>query len=314
MRTTTTISVFRHEQPAPDVWESVERVLADWERAGGAPVDRQVEFIRMIELTDPADRATLVGRLEDLGAAMHVVRRDVLEPADYREADYVGIFGVDLGPGFVDDAPEQLRDAGPCLECGQHDVLDVEQTGPFVVDDQALDRPAIDGSGPGPDGWQVVGLPGGGLAVSRPVADSLADLEGVVLRDLLTVAGPSRRLAQLESDRPVLVPCRVHTDVDGPPHCTTCGRARGQVRGPVFVSTAQTADRDLISSHRGGRAFLFLSRPALDDLERLAPSGLWVHGVLRVCNHWHLAPGSGAGDGTEPDKKERGSSPCRKPH
>jgi hypothetical protein len=285
VRTTTIVSVFRHEQPTPEVWESVERVLADWEREGGAPVDRQVEFIRMIELDEPAGRDTLVGRLEDLGAAMHVVRRDLLEPADYREADYVGIFGVDLGSGFVSDDPEELRDIGPCPECGQHDVLDVEQTGPFVVDEEALDGPAVDGAHPGPDGWQVVGLPGGGLAVSRPLADSLADLEGVVLRELLTDTGPSRRLVQLESDRPVLVPCRVHTDVDGPPHCTTCGRARGQVRGHVFVSTAQTAGRDLISGHRGSRAFLFLRRRALDDLERQAPSGLWIHGVLRLCDH-----------------------------
>lgn len=284
MRTTTSISAFRHEQPAPEVWDAVERLLTTWERSGGT-VGRPADFIRQVEVPDPAESASLVARLEELGAALHVVRRDLLEPEDYRQADYVGIFGVDLGPDLVRNEDEVVVDTGPCPECGQHDVLDVEQTGTFTVDGSALAQPAVDGSRPGRQGWEVVGLPGGGLAVSPSLADWFGGISGAELRELVDLEGRSSRMVQVVADRTVLVPCRTHTVVDGPTHCTSCGRARGDVHGHTWVSAAQTGGREVFSRHRGGRAFLVLARSALDVLEERRPAGLELHGVLRVCEH-----------------------------
>ena len=285
MRTTTAIAVLRHEQPTTDVWVAVEAVISAWEREGGPEFDRQVDFLREVELTDSAARDDLVARLYAVGAAVHVVPRNVLEPRDYEQAEYVGIFGVDLGPAFVSNADDAVVDSGPCPECGGHDELDVEQVADFQVDESWLQRPAAAGTRPPEQGWEVVGLPGGGLAVSRPLAEQLQQLEGVTFRDLLVGGVPSDRLVQVVAERSVLVPCRVHTRVEGAPHCPTCGRARGDVLGYFWVSPAQTGGRDLISRHRGRHAFLAASRPAMDLLDRHAPAGLWVHDVLRLCEH-----------------------------
>lgn len=259
MITTHFVTLYQHEQPDA-LWSTVDDLLA------GLAVDRSLDFARAVSLGTASAADELAVRLRDVGLVVHVSSDTVLDDSDYEQADYVGVYGAEPGEGLVKNPDRALVPTGPCPACGGQDILDVEQAEPFEIDRTQLDLQV-----------EVVQLPGGGLAVSDRLARLLDGLHGIRRTEL------TPGLVQLSADRLVLVPCRTHTTVHGDPHCTDCGRARGEVVGYFWVSGAQVAGADLVARNRNGMSFLFASRRLLEVLG--SPTGLSTYDVMRVCNH-----------------------------
>lgn len=246
----------------------------------GTPVDRSVPgaVIARFTASDAAAKDRLLARLDDVaGAAVHVVPLQELDEADYADADFVAVTGAPVDAVLNESAA--LIDAGPCPRCGKHDALDVEQAAPFVLDEERVAREA-----PG----LALELAMRGLALTRAQADGwdAAGLRGADFRPMRSGATgrPSDRFVQLVARSTVLLPCPRHTRVVGPAHCPECGRANGRVEGWFTVPRDSAGDVDVVSRHPNRLAFLFLSRRALDVLERLGPTGLDPYDALRLCD------------------------------
>lgn len=227
---------------------------------------------------DVAEKDRLLAKLDAVaGAAMHVVQLDEFDDADYATADFVAVTGTTADA--VLNEPAALVDAGPCRVCGKHDVLDVDQVAPFVIDEGRVAREA-----PG----LALDLAGRGLALTRAQADAwdAAGLRGADFRTVLDGATgrPSDRYAQLAATTIVLLPCARHTTVVGPSHCPECGRANGRVDGWFTVPRDVAGGLDVVSRHPNRIAFLLLSRRALDVLEEIGPTGLDPYDALRLCD------------------------------
>ena len=246
----------------------------------GPPVDGSVPGALLARFTAPeaAAKDRLLARLDDItGAAIHVVLLDEFDRADYAAADFVAVTGAPVDAVLNESAA--LVDAGPCRRCGKHDVLDVEQVVPFVLDEERVAREA-----PG----LALDLAMRGLALTRVQADAwdAAGLRGAEFRPVRDGATghPSDRFVQLAARTSVLLPCPRHTQVVGPAHCPECGRANGRVEGWFTVPRDAAGDVDVVSRHPNRIAFLFLSRRALDVLEGLGPTGVDdPYDALRLC-------------------------------
>jgi hypothetical protein len=286
------VAAFSHEQPDPAVWEALVRAVDEWNRWDGPRVDTEVDGMRLAAFDETQQEAQerLVARLRALpGAVVQVSARQHLDQTDYDAADLVGVSGMDPLDGFVVNESAALIDLPPCSTCGQQDLLDREQVAPLRVDEEQLDEAAADGSLPGGSGWDLVGLPHGGLAVSRRLvaAWETARLTGVVVGDLLAASTGRRseRVVQVTAARAVLPPCPEHTVSEGAPHCPACGRARSNTIGLVHVRPDQVGTEDLVSAHPQRHALLYLSRRAYESTLAISPAGLVVQDAWSVCRH-----------------------------
>ena len=284
--------MFAHEQPEPAVWDALVRSVDEWNRWDGPRVDTEVDGMRLRSFDDAQQAAQerIVTQLRRIpGAVVQVSSRQHLEDADYAVADLVGFSGVDLAEGFVSSEGAALLSLPPCQACGQQDLFDREQVGPFVIDERQLDRPSADGSLPSGVGWDLVSLPHGGLAVSRRLFTSweAEGLTGLVPTELVgwSTGRPSQQVVQVSAAQAFVLPCAVHTLSEGAPHCQLCGRARSTTCGFVHTRRDQAGGVDVVSAHPGRHALLYLSRHAYDLTVALAPAGLLVDDAWLLCEH-----------------------------
>lgn len=246
----------------------------------GTPVDQSAPGALLARFTAPhaVAKDRLLARLDEVaGAAIHVVPLAELDEADYAAADFVAVTGAPVDAVLNESAA--LVDAGPCGRCGKHDVLDVQQVAPFVLDEERVAKEA-----PG----LALDLAMRGLALTRAQANAweAAGLRGADFRPVRegTTGRPSDRFVQVAASTTALLPCPRHTRVVGPAHCPECGRANGRVEGWFTVPREAAGHVDVVSRHPNRIAFLFLSRRALDVLERLGPTGLDPYDALRLCD------------------------------
>jgi hypothetical protein len=269
------VSLHAHEQPSAAVWERLVGATAAWNDDESATFDTSLPFMRVAVVDDAPTRDRLVGQLRDVaGAVVHVDPSNRLEPSDFAEADYVGVFAAPSDVDVVTNANDVLESAGPCPACGLQDAFDVRQNGSFVLRKQ-------------PDDADVLNLPGGGLAVSQRVLDVLAHVGATGFTSIDLLDGPSGETStqwrQLVASTAVLVPCPEHTIVHGDPCCRVCGRALGQVEGRVWIRAEKVAGLDVVARHRGRRAMLHVSRRVHDSLSGCV--GIQASEVFFTCRH-----------------------------
>lgn len=266
------VSCFAHEQPDPDVWAALARVVDGY---GAGPGGQAPPFMRVVTVDTPDQRDTLLARLRAVpDAVVRVGPSTRLSATDLSTAEFVAAWPAEERLTVM-GVEETLAASGPCPTCGLTDSLDVVQQRPFTVVDDAVDG-------------DVSALPAGGWAVS---SRALGVLESVGATGFTTVdilVGPgSRRSArwfQLLAGRAVLAPCPVHTEVEGGPFCPTCGAAGGTVVGFFWVPPA-VADCDVFARHPSLRTMLHLSRRVADALAGRGATDVTFTDVARVCRH-----------------------------
>ena len=269
-----TISCFAHEQPDAGVWSALTREVDQWPQArGDVPPP---SFMRIFTVGTPHERDLIVTRLREVsGAVVNLGPSTRLDEADFASAEYVAAWPAAERLVVVDPG-EALVSSGPCPACGMEDAFDVSQQRGFRVTDDAHDG-------------DVSGLPAGGLAVSSRVLDVLRAVgaSGYATRDVLVGPGAtvSTRWFQLVAERSVLVPCPVHTQIEGELFCATCGAAHGTVVGYFWAPPSIVAGLDVFARHPSLRTMLHLSRRLADALDAAGVTGLTCSDVVRVCDH-----------------------------
>jgi len=291
-----TITLLRHEQPSDEAWIELEHAVSAWNASDGPPFAPVADFMRLVTF-DEATRPRMAVLLRELervkratGAVYDVAARKHLDAEDYARADLVGILGQDLtlSPPFLLGEADAAS-AQPCPECGWADPLDAPLPQPLMIDESRLDKPAADGTPPGPHGWDLANLPNGHIVVSRRVQSLLreAGARGYELHEVLdgTTGLPSARVARLTATTAVMAPCTEHSTIAGDPFCPRCGTAQGTLDGFFWARSDVLGDRDVISRHPGLGAMLHLGRRVYDMLARAELSGLHRTGLLMVCDH-----------------------------
>ncbi len=269
-----TISCFAHEQPDAGVWSALAREVDRWPQArGDVPPP---SFMRIFAVGTVHERDLIVARLREVsGAVVNLGPSTRLDEADFASAEYVAVWPAEERL-VVNDPEEALASSGPCPACGMEDAFDVSQRRGFRVTDDAC-------------AGDVSGLPAGGLAVSSRVLEVLEAVgaSGFTTRDVLVGPGPtvSTRWFQLVAERSVLVPCPVHTQIEGEPFCATCGAAHGTVVGYFWARPPIVAGLDVFARHPSLRTMLHLSRRVADALDAAGVTDLTCSDVVRVCDH-----------------------------
>ncbi|MDX3659887.1 hypothetical protein PV646_21520 [Streptomyces sp. ID05-26A] len=260
MRRTWSVAVARDDRLDVD-WQHVGHVLGSWADRGAAlsPIG-EVMWLADTGSAEVAD--ALADAVAALGLTPLRSSGTVFEDQDYATADYVGVTGADLSlaPPFV--LGEPFRDDPPCPECGHHDAFDVTRVRPIRIDESLLDAPAPGGARPGPNGWEVVNLPDGGLLLSARLISALREVtDGLVVEDVLDAHGEkSVRMAALRAAVAVLAPCPRHTRFEGEPPCPLCGTARSSVDGCLQVPRSVAGTAGVVSRHPHRAALLYVSQ------------------------------------------------------
>lgn len=280
MRRTWSVAVARDDRLDVD-WRHVGQVMGSWtDRAEISPVG-EVMWLAHTGSVEVAD--ALADAVTALGLTPLRSSRTDFEDQDYATADFIGVTGADLSldPPFV--LGEPFRDDPPCPECGHHDAFDVTQVRPVRIDESLLDAPAPDGGHPGPNGWEVVNLPDGGLLLSTRLISALREVaEGLVVEDLLDAHGEtSARMAALRAEVAVLTPCPRHTRFEGEPPCSSCGTAKSSVDGDFWVPRSVVGTADVVSRHPRRAALLYVSQAVFAVLADVP--GVRRGDPLRVC-------------------------------
>lgn len=241
-------------------------------------------------LADTESGAMADALAEDLarvGAQALRSARTVFDDEDYAAADFIGVTGVDLSldPPFVPNAAEAYHAEPPCPQCGHHDALDVTVSEPPRISEALLDRPAPDGSQPGPHGWEAVNLPNGGLLLSTRLFAELRDsrVVGLASEEVLDPSGaPSARMTALRAPVAVLTPCPRHSRIEGADLCPGCGTAHSSLDGYFWMPRSIVGNAEIVSRHPQRAAMLYVSPRVYTILVEVP--GIRRGDPVRVCD------------------------------
>lgn len=261
MRRTWSVAVARDGRPDA-AWQRVGEVMRSW--AGDATITPIGEIMWLADTSSAAVADALAHDVVEVGAQPLRSSRTVYDDEDYAAADLVGVTGIDLSldPPFVRNAAKAYRADPPCPRCGHHDPFDVTVVKPPRIDEAMLDAPAPDGSQPGPQGWEAVNLPNGGLLLSTRLVTALRDagIRGLAIEEVLDVRGAtSARMAALRAPVAVLTPCPRHARVEGAPSCPACGAAHGDLDGYFWMPRSVVGNAEIVSRHPHRAAMLYVS-------------------------------------------------------
>lgn len=277
MRRTWSVAVARDDRLGVD-WKNVGQVMASWtDRAAITPVG-EVMWLADTGSAEVAD--ALSDAVTALGLTPLRSSRTAYEDQDYATADFIGVTGADLSlqPPFVLGDP--FREDPPCPECGHHDAFDVTRVRQIRIDESLLDAPAPDGTRPGPNGWEVVNLPDGGLLLSTRLLTEVA--AGLAVENVLNAHGEvSSRMTALPAAVAVLTPCPRHTRFEGEPPCPLCGTARSSLDGYFWVPRSAVGSASVVSRHPRRAAMLHVSRDVFAVLADVP--GVRRGDPIRVC-------------------------------
>lgn len=260
MRRTWSVTVARDERPKA-VWRQVGKIMRSW--AGEATVTPIGDFMWTADTASAEVADALAASLVAAGVEPLRSWDSKYEDEDYAVADLIAIFGIDLSldPPFVRNEADAYREDPPCPQCGHGDAFDVTVVAPPQIDEAMLDAP-IDGSQPGPHGWEVVNLPNGGLLLSTRLITELRDagIRGLATEPVLDATGaPSRRMAAVRAPVSVLTPCSSHSRVDGAAFCARCGTARGDLEGFFFMPRSSVGTAEIVARHPHRASMLHMS-------------------------------------------------------
>jgi hypothetical protein len=238
----------------------------------------------------------VVAQLEALkrshGAVYHLASRSLLEEDDYKTADFIEILGVGLGNAarpFLVNESTAFGTPIPCPKCGAQDAFSAPQREPFVIDETLLDQPNSSGAKAPRGGWDIVNLSNGQKLISQRFAGTL-DEHDVVGYDLVEIIDgatrrPSKRMSQIAATRAILIPCPVHTVVEGGSFCPACGTGLGVLNGYFWIRDDWIGENEILSRHPNRSAMLYVSRELYNLAREAKLSGIHRNDVLRVCQH-----------------------------
>lgn len=283
MRRTWSVAVARDDRPDA-AWQRVGEVMRSW--AGDATITPIGEVMWMADTSSAAVADALAHAVLAVGAQPLRSSRTVYDDEDYAAADHVGVTGIDLpfDPPFVRNEAEAYRVGPPCPRCGHHDPFNVTVVEPPRIDEAMLDAPAPDGSQPGPQGWEAVNLPDGGLMLSTRLVTALRDagVRGLVIEEVLDARGAtSARMAALRATVAVPTPCPRHTRIEGAPFCPACGAANGDLDGYYWMPRSVVGNAEIVSRHPHRAAMLYVSPRAYAILGEVP--GIRRGDPVRVC-------------------------------
>lgn len=261
MRRTWSVTVARYDQPETQ-WRRVGEVMRSW--SADATITPVGEIMWLADTGSASVADALAHAVGAVGAEPLRSSRTLYDEADYTTADLIGITGVDLSrePPFVRNEARAYRAVPPCPRCGHQDPFDVTVVEPPRIDEDLLDAPAPDGTRPGPQGWEVVNLPNGGLLLARRLADAVRDsgIRGLVTEEVSDASGAtSTRVVALRAPVAALAPCPRHTRVEGGAFCPTCGAAHGDLDGYFWMPRSAVGDAEIVSRHPRRAAMVYVS-------------------------------------------------------
>lgn len=244
------------------IWQRVAEIMQSCKN--DVTVTRIGEIMWLADTESGKMAEALAQDLATVGAQSLRSVRTVYEDEDYAKADFIRVTGVDLSldPPFVRNAAAVYHAEPPCSQCGHHDVFDVTVAEPPRIYEALLDRPAPDGSQPGPHGWEAVNLPNGGLLLSMRLFAELRDsrVVGLACEEVLDISGaPSARMVALRAPVVVLTPCPRHSRAEGADLCPGCGTAHSNLDGYFWMPRSIVGKSEIVSRHPQRAAMLYVS-------------------------------------------------------